>query len=578
MSSLIRVRRPELAVRRGAALLAVALLVSCGDSGTDPVPLVAPTGVTATGTSATTMRVSFTAASGATGYVIERAPASGGSFAVAGDVTTPPFDDDGLSPTTAYRYQVASIRGADTSDFSPIAVGTTLAPGSAGLDTLSGNITTNTTLDRDVVWVLHGFVKVQSGATLTIESGTKIVGDSMVPGSALFILRGAQINAVGTAANPIVFTSQRAPGFRKPGDWGGLIIVGNGQINRTNNPTLEGSDASGVPNGGPPGIQYGGGTVAGDAESSGILQYVRVEFAGYAVLPNVELNTFTFAAVGSGTTMDHLQSVAGLDDSFEWFGGAVNAKYLVSYESGDDHFDAAEGYRGKNQFLIAMQSTQIPIPASSGGLAADPQGFEIDGCDTGSTGCGVSTGASGQSATPYTMPVFANFTVIGTGTTTTSGSSGGVGMVVRRGAGGTYINGVVARYPRRGISVRDTTTFNRVAVDSVTMRAIFLADNAAGNFDSTGTKTRLGATNFEESAATAASLFVSLPSAGSTFLVGAIDLTPAAASPIATGGLSTFTGPVAARAGTFITPTAYRGAADPSGPKWWDGWTAYFQN
>ena len=567
---------------RVRAALAVALttgaLASCGDSGTEPTPLTAPTTVTAAATSATTTRVTFSGATGATSYVIERAPGVGGSFAVVGEASTSPFDDAGLSPSTAYRYQVASIRGTDTSDFSPIVAVTTSAPGQAGLDTLAGNITANTTLDRDIVYVLHGFVKVQSGATLTIESGTRIVGDSLVPGSALFIMRGAQINAVGTAANPIVFTSQRAPGFRKPGDWGGLIIIGNGQINRTNNPTLEGSDAAGVPNGGPPGIQYGGGSVAGDAESSGIMQYVRVEFAGYAVLPNVELNTFTFAAVGSGTTLDHLQSIAGLDDSFEWFGGAVNGRYLVSYEAGDDHFDAAEGYRGKNQFLIAMQSTQIPVPASSGGLAADPQGFEIDGCDITSTGCGVTTGASGQSATPYTMPVFANFTVIGTGTTTTSGSSGGVGIVARRGTGGTFLNGVVVRYPRRSISVRDTTTFNRVAVDSLSMRNVFLADNAAGNFDSTGTKTRLGATNFEESAATAASLFVSLPAAGTVFLAGTIDLTPAAASPIATGGLATFTGPIAARAGTFVTGTAYRGAVDPAGPRWWDGWTAYFQN
>lgn len=558
-----------------APVVFVALL-ACGENGTDPQPPAVPSGVAVSATSSTTARISFNPVSGATTYIVQRAPSTG-AFVTVGSTTASPFDDTGLTPSTTYRYQVATVRGTDTSAFSGIVATTSLAPGQGGQIRLEGNITANRRLDRDTVYVLYGFVKVQNGATLTIESGTRIVGDSTIPGSALFILRGAMIDAQGTAENPIVMTSQRAPGFRKPGDWGGLILVGNGQINRTNNPTLEGSDAA-VPNGGSPGIQYGGGTAAGDLESSGTLRYLRVEFAGYAVLANVELNSFTFAAVGSGTTVDHLQSLAGLDDSFEWFGGAVNAKYLVSYESGDDHFDAAEGYRGKNQFLIAMQSTQIPVPASSGGLASDPQGFEIDGCDTGSTGCGTAANASAQSAAPYTMPVFANFTVIGTGSTTTASANGGVGMVIRRGAGGTYINGVVARYPRRGISVRDTTSFNREAVDSLVISHVLLADNAGGNFDSTGTRSRLGATGFEEPATTAGALFALLPSAGSTFGTAGIDFTPAAGSAIASGGMSAFTGVVAARAGTFIVPTTYRGAADPAGAKWWDGWTAYFQN
>ena len=563
-----------------SALLLVAVMACGDDDGNNPTPLRAPTGVTASATSSTSIRVSFTAGSGATSYVVQRAPSTG-AFVTVGSTDSLAFHDNGVTPSTAYRYQVASVRGNDTSAFSTVATATSLAPGLGGQVILSGNITANRTLDRDTVYVLSGFVKVQNGAVLTIESGTRIVGDSAVNGSALFILRGAQINAVGTASNPIVMTSQRAPGFRKPGDWGGFIIVGNGQINRTAvNPVLEGSNGA-VPNGGPPGITYGGGTPAGDLEGSGTLQYVRVEFAGFAVTLNNELNSFTFAAVGSGTTMDHLQSLAGLDDSFEWFGGTVNAKYLVSYESGDDHFDAAEGYRGKNQFLIAMQTTQIPVPASSGGLAADPQGFEIDGCDTQSTGCAVSGSASGQSATPYTMPVFANFTMIGTGTTATAGSSGGVGMVVRRGAGGTFINGVVVRYPRRGISLRDSATFNREGNDSLIITNVLLADNLAGNFDSDTVKTRLGAAGFEEVASTSASLFVALPAAGSTTITTAgIDFTPATGSAIATGGLNAFTAGqlISNRAGTFITPTSYRGAVAPGGPKWFDGWTAYYQN
>ena len=552
------------------ALCSLALVSACSDDDpVNPTPPSPPTNLQVTGVSATSARVNFNVVSGASGYIIERAQgATGGTFVVLDTVTVPPFDDTGLTPQATYRYRVAaisgSLKGAYTTEVS-------VTLGAAPVFTLSGNITANRTLDRDTIWELSGFVKVANGVTLTIESGTKIVGDQGTAGSALFILRGARIEANGTAAAPIVFTSEKAAGQRARGDWGGLIIVGNGQINRSGTVILEGSAAD-VPNGGQPGINYGGGTVAGDAESSGTLRYTRVEFAGYAVASGNELNSFTFAAVGSGTTLENLQSVMGLDDSFEWFGGTVNGRYLVSYESGDDHFDAAEGYRGKNQFLIALQSTR----GDPGGN--DPQGFEVDGCAGG--GCTAPAGGSAESSQPYNMPVFANFTLVGTGDNTITGTGGGVGMVLRRGTGGTYINGIVARWPRKGISVRDSTTFNREAADSLIVSNVLLAENAGGNFDSAAVKTLLGATGLEESAATTASLFLTFPATIDNNTTGAsFDWTPAAASPAATGGLNAFTGLIAARnTGNFITPTPYRGAAAPGGPKWWQGWTAYYRN
>jgi len=456
--------------------------------------------------------------------------------------------------------------------------------------TLSGSIAASRTLTPDTNYVLRGFVYVNSGATLTINAGTKIVGDTTALGSALFVLRGARIVANGTATAPVVFTSQRSAGNRSPGDWGGLVIVGNGRANRTGNVIVEGSNGS-VVGANQAGTIYTGGTV--DTDNSGTLRYVRVEFAGYATLTDAELNSFTFAAVGSGTTVEYVQALAGLDDNFEWFGGTVNGKYLVSYEAGDDHFDGSEGYRGLNQFMIGLQSFYPTPRAGAGAVSTDPQGFEIDGCNGG--GCVAPSGANAQSAGRdeglYNMNVFANFTMIGTPTGVTVPGSGGVGAVLRRGTGGYYLNGVLARWPRGGISLRDSTSNNRFQVDSLIVRNLYFAENgvlaSGANFDA--------ATNFGQESAfaarnsnivvgagtvTAASLFTSLPTVSGTTTGASFDWSPEASSPIATGGLNSFAADprIAARVGTFITPTAYRGAAAPGGTKWWAGWTNYARN
>ncbi|MDQ8159592.1 MAG: hypothetical protein P3B76_06755 [Gemmatimonadota bacterium] len=457
--------------------------------------------------------------------------------------------------------------------------------------TLSGSIAANRTLTPDTNYVLRGFVYVNSGATLTINAGTKIVGDTTALGSALFVLRGARIVANGTEAAPVVFTSQRSAGNRSPGDWGGLIIVGNGRANRTGNIIVEGSNGS-VVGANQAGTIYTGGTV--DTDNSGTLRYVRVEFAGYATLTDAELNSFTFAAVGSGTTVEYVQALNGLDDNFEWFGGSVNGKYLVSYEAGDDHFDGSEGYRGLNQFMIGLQSFYATPRAGAGAVSTDPQGFEIDGCNGG--GCVAPSGANAQSAGRdeglYNMNVFANFTLIGTPTGVTVPGSGGVGAVFRRGTGGYYLNGVLARWPRAAISLRDSTSNNRFQVDSLIVRNLYFAENgvlaSGANFDATGSnfgqESAFAARNSNivvgAGTVTAASLFTSLPTASGTTTAANFDWSPAAGSPIATGGLNSFAADprIAARVGTFITPTAYRGAAAPGGAKWWANWTNYARN
>ncbi|HYD55234.1 MAG TPA: hypothetical protein VEA99_21550, partial [Gemmatimonadaceae bacterium] len=320
-------------------------------------------------------------------------------------------------------------------------------------------------------------------------------------------------------------------------------------------------------------VNYAGGTDNGD--SSGELHYVRVEFAGYATATDAELNSFTFAAVGSGTQVDHLQSLYGLDDSFEFFGGAVDAKYLVSYESGDDHFDMSEGYVGRLQHLIAYQSVRVVPRAAAGSPSSDPQGIENDGC-------AGSSCLSGQNSQPLTVPMVANFTLVGTGPGVVDATSGGVGMMLRRGTGGYYVNGVVARWPRAAASLRDQTTLDRSVGGQLVLRNVYFADNGP-TFEAQSGSTVQGSLPLAEhaldvatSGTTSATLFARLPAAPTT----AADLDWALSGNAAarTGGMSAFSGALATRAGGFVLGTSYRGAADPNGTKWWDGWTAYARN
>jgi hypothetical protein len=521
-----------------------------------------------------------------------------GNFTQSVTATTSISAAPGSYTVTAQQVTVGAARYNCTVTGSPatvtasgtVTVTVTCALAALPTATLQGSIAANRTLTPDTSYVIRGFVYVNSGATLTILPGTRLVGDTTALGSALFVLRGARIVADGTEAAPIVFTSQRSPGNRAPGDWGGLIVVGNARSNRSGSIIVEGSDGS-VLGANPAGVVYTGGTV--DNDNSGTLRYVRVEFAGYATLTDAELNSFTFAAVGSGTTLEYLQAMAGLDDSFEWFGGTVNGRYLVSYESGDDHFDGSEGYRGLNQFLIAFQSTYLTPRAGAGAVSSDPQGFEIDGCNGG--GCVAPGGASAQSAGRddglWNMNVFANFTIVGVPAGVTVPANGGVGMVLRRGTGGYYLNGVVARWPRGGISLRDSTSNNRFQADSLIVRNLYIAESGTLSnnvFDPTGTnfgqQTAFEARNSNitvgANTVTATGLFTALPAVTGTTNGAAFDWAPATGSPIATGGLSAFTNDprIAARVGTFIVPTAYRGAASPTGPKWWANWTNYARN
>ena len=164
-------------------------------------------------------------------------------------------------------------------------------------------------------YLLHGWVYIADGATLTIEPGTVILGDKDTKAS-LIVERGGKLYAKGTASEPIVFTSEQPKGQRRPGDWGGLILCGRANNNQTEQ-QIEGGPRS----------KHGGND---NADCSGALSYVRVEFAGYPFQTDKEINGITLGSVGSSTQIDHVQVSYSNDDSFEWFGGAVNCQYLVA--------------------------------------------------------------------------------------------------------------------------------------------------------------------------------------------------------------------------------------------------------
>lgn len=249
--------------------------------------------------------------------------------------------------------------------------------------TLSSDITTNTTISGTVL--LQNKVYVTNGATLTILPGTVIRGDQSTQGT-LIITRGCKIIAEGTQNNPIVFTSNQSVGNRAEGDWGGLVILGQATNNQPGGvANIEGIAPT-------TNTQYGG---TNDNDNSGVLKYVRIEFAGIALEPNKEINGLTFASVGKLTKVDYVQVSFSGDDSYEWFGGTVDCKHLIAYRGIDDDFDTDFGYRGRVQFVLSIRDKDLSD------AAGDSNAFESD------------NDATGSSNTPQTSAVFSNVTLIG---------------------------------------------------------------------------------------------------------------------------------------------------------------------
>lgn len=257
------------------------------------------------------------------------------------------------------------------------------------------HITTNTIFTSNNVYLLKGAVYVDSLVTLTIQPGTVIRGDNTIANSSLIIRRGAKLIAEGTSCNPIVFTSNKAVGSRAPGDWGGVILLGRGSVNQAGGVSnIEGLTISNQ-------TQYGGGSTPNDADSSGVLKYVRIEYGGYVFAANKEINGLTFGAVGSGTVIDYVQCSFINDDSFEWFGGKVNCSHLIAYKGTDDDFDTDFGYSGNVQFGLGLRDPNIFDPTWNVSGGSVSEGFESD------------NDAASSALTPKTKAIFSNMTIIG---------------------------------------------------------------------------------------------------------------------------------------------------------------------
>lgn len=250
---------------------------------------------------------------------------------------------------------------------------------------LEGTIISNqTTWTTDQT--ITGKVYILPGARLTINAGVTVSftyhNNNADLVGAIITLAGdgkkasGQLIAEGTAANPIVFTSAQT--VKQAGDWGGIILIGEGKTNVGGQGNVEGL---------PDIFKYGG---ENNGDSSGSLKYVRIEYCGFGIAPDSEINGLSFYAVGSGTLIDYVQVHKCTDDGFEWFGGSVSATHLVSSYNDDDSFDMDEGWAGKGQFWLAVQA------------AGADNGFESDGRKT--LGSGIATN-----------PTLYNVTLVGFG-------------------------------------------------------------------------------------------------------------------------------------------------------------------
>jgi hypothetical protein len=314
---------------------------------------------------------------------------------------------------------------------------------------VSGNIDASATWVNTKAYRVSGLVHVRNNAVLTIEPGTFVIGmPGSQPPSAIVVTRTGRIVASGTRSRPIILTSSQPFGQRKPGDWGGLILLGRA----TNNwPTGEGP-IEGLPDS--PDSRYGGND---DTHDCGALRYVRVEFAGAEFQPNNEVNGITWGSCGTRTVSEYLQVSYGFDDAFEWFGGTNNAKYLVGTYSRDDYFDGQIGWRGKVQHAVALVNRDNAN-----------RGFEMDNNET------------NHALLPLGTPKFYNVTLVGAGhlfTQSADEGTGVAGVFLRRGAGGIYNNLLVYNWITAGIDFRDSRTLDNLDSRDLTMDGVILWDN-----------------------------------------------------------------------------------------------------
>jgi hypothetical protein len=324
-------------------------------------------------------------------------------------------------------------------------------------DTLhAGDITSDITLHGNKVYYLDGWVYIKSGATITIEAGTLIRGSKANKG-ALIVEKGAKIMAEGTLENPIVFTSNQDAGSRSYGDWGGVILLGKATVNKVD-PIIEGGPTS----------TYGG---TDDADNSGIMKYVRIEFPGVAFQPDKEINGLTFGGVGNGTIIEYIQVSYSGDDSYEWFGGSVNVKHLVAFRGWDDDWDTDYGFHGMAQFCVSLRDPSVADPGSGS------NGFESD------------NDATGSADAPVTSAIFSNVSSFGPLVTpeTSINPNFKRAMHLRRNTAIEIYNTISGGWPT-GVFIDGTAAQANATNGDLKVMNVFLAGNKTSfpeEFDST---------------------------------------------------------------------------------------------
>lgn len=426
---------------------------------------------------------------------------------------------------------------------------------------LEGRITANRTLRADYTYKLRGLVYVTNGAVLTIEPGTKIVGEQGRTGG-LIITRSSKIIADGTVDKPIVFTSESSTPAR--GDWAGLVILGNAPTNASFNGQVGiGEIEGGINNSDGLGL-YGLGTSSNAADNSGILRYVRIEYAGYAFLPDKEVNGLTMGGVGNQTIIDHVQVAYANDDSFEWFGGTVNCSHLIAYKGLDDDFDSDNGYSGKVQFAIGFRDSAIADISGSNGFESDND-------------------AGGSTTLPQTMAVFSNVTLVGPRATLSNMGNSNFkrGIHARRNSSISIFNSIIMGWPTGWLLDASTGSPTDLNLTATTPKAVYANNIVAGNTiqlnytASTASPTGWSAIEFGN--------YINRTNGGNTLLTNCVDVqltapfqydntvdfNPSSASPALSGAAFTDT-----KLSTWFTSVNYRGACN-SADAWWRGWTRF---
>lgn len=439
-----------------------------------------------------------------------------------------------------------------TSDENPLFTATcviTVVPSTGQVITVSGDITSDTRWYAQAKYLLSGYVYVKNNAVLTIEPGTVIKGVSNTKAT-LIIERGSKIMAAGTLEKPIVFTSDKPAGQRATGDWGGLVICGKARTNKHDD-----GEGVGIAEGGI-GSKYGG---TDDNDNSGVLQFVRIEFPGIPLssTANSEINGLTLYSVGKATVMDHIQVSYSGDDSFEWFGGNVNAKYLVALGGLDDGFDTDNGFSGKIQFGLIIQD---PLKSDQSGSNA----FESD------------NDADGSLLTPVTSPVFSNVTVFGplaVTATLPAETKHEKALHLRRGTMTSIYNSVFVGFPQ-GLSIdgQKGNSPTRADQNELQIENTILAGMTVNYVEKTGTvavpyTVTQHQAYFTATARNNADNLTIADIIGSGFIsLTSPALLPAAGSSLLTG--ASFTN--SRLTDTFFTPTTFRGAFGTE--NWTSGW------